>query len=212
MSWDPYLDLEHGVLRNKLGITNRGELARAEATLTAARIYELARAPIAGGYDLAHLQAIHRYVFGDVYDWAGQLRTVSIGKGSLFCLPQHLESFAVDIFGRLARTDHLRGVNRDEFVDQAAALLADINALHPFREGNGRTQRVFLGQLARETGYPIRWAAMDPVANIAASRAAHAGDNRQLRQMLDDLVAAGPDEGDPPSASAQPPLPREPRE
>lgn len=103
VGWDPYLDLEHGVLRNRLGITDRDELARAEAVLTATRLYELARAPIVGGYDLAHLQAIYRYVFSDVYEWAGQIRTVSIGMGRLFWLPQHLESLAGQVFDRLAR-------------------------------------------------------------------------------------------------------------
>ncbi len=101
--WDPYLDLEHGVLRNRLGITDPGELSRVEAELTALRLVELRQRPLPGGYDLAHLQAFHAHIFGDIYDWAGQLRTVSIGKGHLFCLPQHLESFAHEVFDRLER-------------------------------------------------------------------------------------------------------------
>jgi cell filamentation protein len=188
VSWDPYLDLQSGVLRNQLGITDRAELAQAEAELTGYRLIELQLNPLTGRYDLAHLQAFHRHVFGDVYDWAGELRTVSIGKGQLFCLPQHLVSYAGEVFGRLADEDHLRGLGRTEFVDRLTALLADVNALHPFREGNGRTQRAFLAQLARDAGYRIRWAAMDPERNVAASAAAHRGDNTLLRAMLDELV------------------------
>ena len=95
---DPYLDLATGVLRNRLGITDPGELAQAEAELTALRLIELRQAPLPGRYDLDHLQDFHHHIFSDLYDWAGQLRTVSIGKGQLFCLPQHLETFAADIF------------------------------------------------------------------------------------------------------------------
>ena len=79
MSWDPYLDLRSGVLRNRLGITDAAELARAEAELTSYRLIELRTRPLPGSYDLPHLQAFHRYIFGDVYDWAGELRTVTLG-------------------------------------------------------------------------------------------------------------------------------------
>jgi len=113
---DPYLDPASGVLRNLLGITDAAELSRAEAALSASRLIDLERRRLPGRYDLAHLQAFHRYILGDVYDWAGQLRTVSIAKGSVFCLPQHLESYAADVFGRLAAADRLRGLARDPFI------------------------------------------------------------------------------------------------
>lgn len=199
MSWDPYLDLQSGVLRNRLGITDAGELARAEAELTSYRLIELRASPLPGRYDLPHLQAFHRHIFGDVYDWAGELRTVTLGKGdALFCLPQHLVATADDVFTRLARDRHLRGRDRTAFVDGLAALLAEVNTLHPFREGNGRTQRAFLAQLARDAGYRIRWAELDPEANTAASAAARAGDISLLRAMLERLVVP---------ATAPPPRP-----
>ena len=140
---DPYLDPASGVLRNLLGITDAAELARAEAALSASRLIDLERRRLSGRYDLAHLQAFHRYILGDVYAWAGQLRTVSIEKGSVFCLPQYLESYAADVFGGLAAADRLRGLARDPFITALAGFLADVNALHPFREGNGRAQRAF---------------------------------------------------------------------
>jgi fido (protein-threonine AMPylation protein) len=125
---------------------------------------------------------------GDVYAWAGELRTVSIGKGALFCPPQRLVSHADQVFSTLARLDRLRGRTRSAFVDGLTGLLAEINYLHPFREGNGRTQRTFLGQLAVDAGHPIHWAAIDPTENVAASKAAHEGDNDALRTLLDRLV------------------------
>ncbi|WP_226364804.1 Fic family protein [Pseudonocardia sp. ICBG162] len=170
---DPYLDT--GVLRNRLGISDPAELAQAEAELT-------------GRYDLDHLQDFHHYIFSDLYDWAGQLRTVSIGKGQLFCLPHHLETFADDIFTRLQAQQVLRGRDLDGFVTGLAELLGDINALHPFREGNGRTQRAFLAQLAHDAGYELRWTTMDPAENNRASALSLAGDSSALHTMLAHLV------------------------
>jgi cell filamentation protein len=189
MTWDPYLDLASGLLRNRLGITTGRELRHVEAELTASRIYDLIRNPIPGAYDLAHLRAFHRQIFQDLYDWAGEPRTVSIGRGGkLFSLPQHIEADAAELFGWLARSEHLAGRDRDAFVDDLTELYADLNALHPFRDGNGRTQRAFLGQLAVDARHPIHWAAMDPAENNAASKAAHEGDNDALRALLDLLV------------------------
>jgi cell filamentation protein len=188
VTWDPYLDLQSGLLRNRLGITDARALRHVEAELTASRIYDLIRSPIPGAYDLAHLRAFHRQIFQDLYDWAGELRTVSIGRGRLFSLPQHLEADAGELFGWLARAEYLRGRDRAAFVDDLTELYADLNALHPFRDGNGRTQRAFLGQLAVDAGHPIHWAAMDPAENNAASKAAEEGDNDALRALLDLLV------------------------
>jgi len=94
---DPYLDPASGVLRNLLGITDPGELAQVEAALSASRLIDLERRRLPGSYDLDHLQAFHRYILGDVFGWAGELRTVSIAKGSLFCrstsrLPEPMSS------------------------------------------------------------------------------------------------------------------------
>lgn len=185
---DPYIDPASGVLRNLLGITDAGELARAEAALSASRMVDLERRRLPGGYDLDHLREFHRYILGDVYDWAGELRTVAIAKGSLFCLPQHLRSYATDVFGRLAAADRLRGLNRDQFISRVAEFLADVNALHPFREGNGRAQRAFFSQLAHDAGHHIDWIRMDPDRNIAATAVAHRGDLAPLTEMLSDLI------------------------
>lgn len=185
---DPYLDPASGVLRNLLGIADPGELARAEAALSASRLIDLERRRLPGGYDLDHLRAFHRYILGDVYNWAGDLRSVTITKGSLFCLPQHLASAAADVFSRLAAVDRLRGLTRDQFIARAAEFLADVNALHPFREGNGRTQRAFFSQLAHDVGHHIDWVRMDPDINVAASAAAHRGDLGPMTAMLSELI------------------------
>ena len=149
MTGDPYLDPGSGVFRNRLGLTDRTELAAVEKRLSTARIAQLKRRRLPGRYDLDHLRAFHWTIFQDVYPWAGQLRTVLIVKaGGSFCLPHQIQDTAAGIFDRLATAGHLRGRDREGFLDGLVPLLAEVNALHPFREGNGRTQRAFLSQLA----------------------------------------------------------------
>lgn len=189
MSGDPHLDPRSGVFRNRLGLTDRAELATAEKRFTAARIGQLKRRRLPGTYDLVHLRAFHWTIFQDVYPWAGQLRTVLIVKaGASFCLPHQIESTAREVFDRLAVENHLRGRDRAGSLDGLTALLADVNALHPFREGNGRTQRALLSQLARDAGYRLRWEHVDRDANIDAARAAADGDLAPMRALLDPVV------------------------
>jgi fido (protein-threonine AMPylation protein) len=96
---DHYLDPASGVLKNRLGIADPAALEQAEAALVATRSYELSQSSLQGAFDLAHLQAIHRYLFGDLYEWAGELRTVDISKGDhLFAHHAHIASAAAPIF------------------------------------------------------------------------------------------------------------------
>lgn len=189
MTLDPYLDLEHGVLRNRLGITDAAELEAVERRITSLRIAGMRRDPVPGGYDLGHLQHVHWQIFSDVYPWAGMLRTVSLARhGRPFCPPELLTDTATGIFARLADADRLRGRDRASFVDGLTSLLAELNDLHPFREGNGRTQRTLLRRLAREAGWSLVWDRVDPAVNAEASRAAAAGERAPLRALLDGIV------------------------
>jgi cell filamentation protein len=109
-------------------------------------------------------------------------------KGTSFCPSIHIVSFAEGVFRRLADNGHLRGLDRPGFIRSLADLYGDVNAIHPFREGNGRTQRAFLAQLAREAGYTVSWQYMDQEENIAASVASFNANNDLLEKMLDGLV------------------------
>jgi cell filamentation protein len=176
-------------LRNRLGIRDRGELERAEAEQTTIRIAQIERTPILGRYDLVHLRAFHRRIFADIYTWAGELRSVAIAKDdSLFALPEHIEAYLRGLFEVLAAEDHLRGLARTDFLDRATHYHAELNAAHPFREGNGRAQRAFLGQLSRDAGHRLAWQRLDRERNIDAARASHRGDNSPLRALLDELL------------------------
>ena len=122
---DPYLEPESGILRNRLGLTDRATLDRAEAELTEWRRAEMITRPVKVTGDLRQLQAIHRQLFQDVYDWAGQLRTVDIRKGTdpgaeFFMPVSRLESGAGFAFAELADEHQLHGLDRDRFVDRLA--------------------------------------------------------------------------------------------
>ncbi|MDX3801507.1 Fic/DOC family protein [Streptomyces sp. AK04-3B] len=185
---DPYA-MPNGVLRNKLGITDHQLLAAAEADITRARLVMLAERPLPGAYDLGHLQAFHAAVFGDIYAWAGELRTVNIAKRTPFCPARNLVPYAGEIFDRLAASGRLRNLPRREFVVRLAELYGDMNVLHPFREGNGRAQRAFLTQLGADAGHALNWSGTDAQRNEDASVKSFLGDNSLLEQLLDELVA-----------------------
>ena len=125
MPEDPYADPATGALRNKLGLSATGELETAEREITHAALIFLRESPVNPTYDLAHLCAIHRRVFGDIYDWAGQLRTVAIAKGTWFCLPQYIESAAADVFRALHGESFLRGLPRDVFTERLTHYLGE---------------------------------------------------------------------------------------
>jgi cell filamentation protein len=185
---DPYIDPVTGVLRNKLGLTTAAELEAAEREITHAALILLRETPVRATYDLPHLCAIHRRIFGDIYDWAGQVRSVAIAKGSLFCLPQYIEPSAAEIFRQLRDENFLQSLERDAFIDRLAYYLGEVNAIHPFREGNGRTQRAFFEQLAYDAGFTLAWQHLDAARNIATSTATMRGDTAPMRKMLDELV------------------------
>ncbi len=187
---DPHIDPATGLLRNGLGISHADLLAEAEAALTVVAIADLSVRLLPGGYDLEHLCAFHREIFGDIYPWAGQVRRVNIAKTDLFCVYQHIETYSHEVFAALAKENHLRGLARGAFIDRLTHYFGEVNAIHPFREGNGRTQRAFFHQLCRVAGWPIDWTGLDPQANIDASVASLRGDNGPLRSALDAMVTS----------------------
>jgi cell filamentation protein len=160
---DPYTYPGTDTLRNRLGITDDAALTKAEQRFTAVRGAEAARlpfAPTADGY-----RALHKHLFQDLYDWAGQDRTVNIAKGgSSFAHVPYIERELDKLFTDVATKNAFRGLPRDEFFDRLGNHINEINAIHPFREGNGRTMRHHAAQLARDAGHPIRIASIDKTA------------------------------------------------
>ena len=147
---DPYIDPETGILRNLLGAKTQADLDYAEAEHAVVRLMELQNEPVRVTSDARQLREIHRRLFADVYDWAGQFRIVDINKAGTDFMPvSRVELGAQNALTLLADERALKGLSRDEFIQRLAFHYDQINYLHPFREGNGRTQRVFWQQIAK---------------------------------------------------------------
>ena len=182
---DPYLYPGTNVLKNLRGLTDPKLLERFEARQTHRRIAELIDTPVPGGFDVAHLKAIHRHIFQDVYEWAGQFRTVNISKGGhLFGLAAFLEPALRQILAKLATENHLVDLDAESFADRAAYFLGELNAAHPFREGNGRTQREFIRELGLKAGHYIDWRATTAEEMTEASRMSHLSGESSLFASL----------------------------
>ena len=183
---DPYCYPGTTVLKNKLHLKSQAELDSFEAEITAQRAEE----PLpAGRLTYSHYRAIHRHLFQDVYDWAGKIRTVRISKGgNMFCFPESIPREMSNLFRTLATQKHLKGTTTDEFATKTAHLLADLNAIHPFREGNGRTQLTFLILLAEAAGHPLTIERLDPNKVMQAMIASFGGSETMLAHILRELL------------------------
>ncbi len=151
------------ILINKENIKDAKALADYEADITLIRQYELEKEqPIRGRFGVAHIKNIHRYIFQDIYPFAGKFRTENIKKGSTeFCKSRFIQENLEVIFCELKRDRFLKVLTADEFSQMAAYYLSEINMIHPFREGNGRTIREFIRQLALKCGLIINWSLID---------------------------------------------------
>ncbi len=172
------------ILINKLNIRNEKDLYDIERKLVSLRVDELIDNPIKGNFDFQHLKSIHKFLFQDIYKWAGVPRTCAIAKKDLFCLPEYINSYAEDVFGSLIHDKYFIGYNYNETIDKLVNLFSDINALHPFREGNGRSQREFIEELAKINGIDLDLTRVQKVDMIIASHEAVNGHNEKLYDLF----------------------------
>jgi cell filamentation protein len=190
---DPYIDPRTGVLRNKPRLATQSELDGFESEKTRARLLQLAANPIPGNFDATHFQSIHRFIFQDVYDWAGELRTVNATKiegsrATHFTRCGEIAAELHSVFARLVADSLLCGTARVQFVVKGAALLGDLNHIHCFREGNGRAQKCFLEDLALHAGHSLDFSLASKERMIAASIAYEAGNPAPMEHLLTDLA------------------------
>lgn len=142
-----------------------------------------------GKFDFAHLRAIHRHLFQDIYDWAGEIRTVEISKGAQqFQFRQYIPTGMADVHRRLVRSRFLASLSPSDFARQVAVIIGDVNYIHPFREGNGRTQLQYLKLLAARAGHPIDLARLNTTRWIEASQVSHAADYSLMAQLIAEAV------------------------
>ena len=182
-----------GVLRNKMDARDAESLQRFERGVTAVRIQELRESPVRGDYDLAHLQAIHKQVFKDVYEWAGQVREVDIAKGPagdriVFALKEDIPQRAQEIQSKIQEAGYLRGLDREQFAGKLSEVYAGVNELHAFRDGNERVAREFVGQLAKDAGYQLDYSKVDAQTWTAASRESARGNLGPAREVFYEIT------------------------
>ncbi len=164
---------DYRVLKNKLNLRDADLLERVERRFVLLR--STSGVPT-GDFDLAHLKAIHRHLFQDIFDWAGELRTLEISKsGTQFQPMRFIATGIADVHSRIVTQNYLKGLSPSEFANLAGEIIGDINHGHPFREGNGRTQIIYLKQLAGQAGHLFDPLKIDRDEWMAASRESHHG-------------------------------------
>lgn len=185
---DPYLYPGLNVMRNRLGIRQAERLAQAAYELTALRAATLPLGPSARG--LPHLCAIHRHLYQDVFDWAGEIREIDIYQGDTrFCHFAYIEKEGNALMQDLEEEGYLVGLEKADFINRLSHYYCEINVLHPFRIGNGIVQRIFFEQLAIHAGYQLDWRGIDPEAWAQANQSGAMGDLSALNTIFSKVVS-----------------------
>lgn len=182
---DCYVYPGTNVLVNKQGITDVSRLELFERNMTALRFTKLRGLEVTGKFDVEHLKSIHKELFGDIYDWAGEFRNIQIYKGGTeFTAPSDIPDELGCLCDGIHDDNYFRGMPEQNVVSRLADVMGRLNAIHPFREGNGRTQRLFLEQLAVNAGYDLDFSNVSENDMRDASRASVRGDNRLMRYLI----------------------------
>jgi cell filamentation protein len=184
---DPYAYKGTSTLKNKLGLRDPALLESFELEMTALRANE----PLPSGkYDARHYRRVHHHLFQDVYSWAGKYRTVRTSKGgNPFCFPENIAATMNGLFAALARSSVFTTNEASEFVGEIANFLAELNAIHPFREGNGRSQLAFVAMLGEHAGFPFEFARIERRTLLPAMLKSYAGDLDSLKGELFKLLS-----------------------
>ncbi|MDJ0312029.1 Fic family protein [Arthrobacter sp. H35-D1] len=181
------------ILINIPGILDQHQLDLAEQDLAGIVMAQLREYPIAGVFDFPHLQAIHRRLMGRLYSWAGEIRTTdtqAMGTGVAHCRPEFIEAFAGEVFAGIAADNFLLHLDHHEFAARLAHHWGELTSLHPFRDGNTRSQSAFLDQLATAAGWEIHWSKLDLDAVKEARVIAISRSAEPLCQLLSPAITA----------------------
>ena len=187
---DFYRYPDSDVLMNIFNIRDYEKLQEIEREISYTNMIRLGETPLKGVLDLKYLQKIHKFISEDIYTWAGRIRGGKFfSKGTTtFCLADMIPSYADNIFGKLRQENWLRGLNRDDFVKRLAYFMGEVNALHPFRDGNGRTQRIFFAELTRRAKFELDFSSVTPDELLEADITAYEKDYSLLENLLDRMV------------------------
>lgn len=178
---------DSGVLKNRLNIRDADTFKKAEAEIAYAAILELQLRPINGGFDKAHLYAVHKFLFDSFYDFAGKTRKEDISKGNTkFCVWLYIDDQLSELFAKIKKRQ-VNFTDRNEVCGFLAYAMAELNIIHPFREGNGRAIREFIREYALHLGYSLDWSKVDKKELLNAMIESVLNDSR-LKDCLDSCL------------------------
>ncbi len=161
---------DSNVLKNKLNIRDNKLLKTAEEEITLIKQMELLKNPIKGNFSKAHFMNIHKFIFEDIYSFAGKIRREQISKADTIFYPPNLIDRELDkVFARIKEKNMLKETDKEKVFDNLAYVMAELNIIHPFREGNGRTIREFIRLMAKRMGYDLNWGNADKEELLEAS-------------------------------------------
>lgn len=165
-----YCYTNSNVLINKLDIKDNKKLQIYEAKITAAKLLSLRQKGIIGNFDSSHLNSIHKYLFEDIYPFAGKFRNENISKGLFrFAEWEYIESELNNLLNKLKNEYYLNNLDKNSLAERLSFYLSELNVLHPYREGNGRTIREFIRELALKNNYILNLSKVSPKDFLNAS-------------------------------------------
>lgn len=175
---------DSGVLKNRFGIRDEKKLKELEADLSAIRQHDLLEHPIPGRFTINHLCNIHKYLLGDLYAFAGRFRREDIMKGTTrFLSHKEIKEKLGHLLNELASENYLHDCGFDSLIDRSAYYFAELNYIHPFREGNGRATREFMRQLFAQNGYDVDWSKV-PSDHLLSAMELSVFDTSELKHVL----------------------------
>ena len=175
---------------NYFGLRDQELLDEIETLIVGVRMAEIMIGKREWTFNFEHLKAIHAHLFDDIYAFAGEIRYIAITKRTVFCLPQYIQQVAAEIFDKLRDYHYLRHQEHEEFVDNLAYFMAEVHALHPFRDGNTRTMRLFFYQLCYSAGWLMDLPNTVDKRLLEADIAALEGDYQPLIGILHEAIRA----------------------
>ena len=177
------------VLKNKFGIKNEKHLNEIEQVLSAINAAEIELNYPIENVDFKYYKKLHQMLFEDIYEWAGKIRSVNMSKkGVNFCNFNSIHENGNRIFGGIKSKSYFVGMKFDSFIDEIVDVYCDLNFLHPFREGNGRGQRLFFTLLIKNAGYDIDFSKIDTELLMIATIKSVSGDIFLLRNIINNHI------------------------